>query len=124
MMNTWHTTPPTDLEILFTALKKEFPKLGTYWLNRLEQGYTPQQLAAEMSIDIRQEKRAIEKSLEDAQKALSQSEKLAERELEELRYELEAQNNIAQEKEEKIITLNRIIAQQQEQLNALLGNDD
>ena len=40
MMNTWHTTPPTELETLFTALKEELPKLGAYWLGRLEQRYT------------------------------------------------------------------------------------
>ena len=124
MMNTWHTTPPTDLETLFTALKKELPQFGAYWLNCLERKYTPQQIAAEMAIDIRQEKRQREKELKDAQQAVSQSEELVERQLAVLRSELETQNNIAQEKEEKIIALNRIIAQQQEQLNALLGNDD
>ena len=123
MMNSWHTTPPTELEILFTALKEELPKLGTYWLNCLERGYIPQQLATEMAIDLRQEKRLLEKSLEDAQQALYKSEELAERKLEELRSELEIEKNIAQEKEEKFSALNRIIAQQQEQLNTLLGNE-
>jgi hypothetical protein len=123
MMNAWNTTSPTELEILFTALKEEFPEMGTYWLNCLERRYTPQQLAAEMAIDLRQEKRQQEKELEDAQQALYQSEELFERQLEELRSKLEIEKNIAQEKEEKFIALNRIIAQQQEQLNALLGNE-
>ena len=122
-MNAWNTTSPTELEILFTALKEEFPEMGTYWLNCLERRYTPQQLAAEMAIDLRQEKRQQEKELEDAQQALYQSEELFERQLEELRSKLEIEKNIAQEKEEKFIALNRIIAQQQEQLNALLGNE-
>jgi hypothetical protein len=123
-MNTWHTTPPTDLAILFTALKEEFPKMGAYWLNCLEKKYTPQQLAEEMAIDLRQEKRQQEKKLEDTQQALYRSEELTEHALAELRSELETEKNIAQEKEEKFIALNQIIAQQQEQLNALLGNDD
>ncbi len=123
MMNSWHTTPPTELETLFTAIKEELPKLGAYWLGRLEQGYTPQQLAAEIAIDLRQEKRQLEKELEDAQQALYESEALAERQLEGLRSQLKVEKNIAQEKEEKFIALNRIIAQQQEQLNALLGNE-
>ncbi len=123
MMNSWHTTPPTELETLFTAIKEELPKLGAYWLGRLEQGYTPQQLAAEIAIDLRQEKRQLEKELEDAQQALYEFEALAERQLEGLRSQLKVEKNIAQEKEEKFIALNRIIAQQQEQLNALLGNE-
>jgi len=123
MMNSWHTTPPTELETLFTAIKEELPKLGAYWLGRLEQGYTPQQLAAEIAIDLRQGKRQLEKELEDAQQALYEFEALAERQLEGLRSQLKVEKNIAQEKEEKFIALNRIIAQQQEQLNALLGNE-
>ena len=123
MMNTWHTTPPTELETLFTAIKEELPKLGAYWLGRLEQGYTPKQLAAEIAIDLRQGKRQLEKELEDAQQALYEFEALAERQLEGLRSQLKVEKNIAQEKEEKFIALNRIIAQQQEQLNALLGNE-
>jgi len=123
MMNSWHTTPPTELETLFTAIKEELPKLGAYWLGRLEQGYTPQQLAVEIAIDLRQEKRQLEKELEDAQQALYEFEALAERQLEGLRSQLKVEKNIAQEKEEKFIALNRIIAQQQEQLNALLGNE-
>ena len=97
--------------------------MGAYWLNRLEQGYTSQQLAAEMAIDLRQEKRQQEKELKDAQQALCQSEELFERQLAELHSQLESEKKVAQEKEEKFSALNRIIAQQQEQLNALLGNE-
>ena len=72
---------------------------------------------------MRQENRQLEKELEDAQQALYEFEALAERQLEELRSQLKVEKNIAQEKEEKFSALNRIIAQQQKQLNTLLGNE-
>ena len=123
MMNTWQTTPPTDLETLFSALKEEFPELGTYWLNRLAKGYSPRQLAEEMAIDLRQEKRDRQRALEKSQEALLRLEKSVETLQAEWQKKLDFVENLADEQEEKIQALNRITAQQQTQLNALLGNE-
>jgi len=122
-MNTWHTTPPTDLAIIFTTLKKELPKMGAFWLNRLAKGYSPRQLAEEMAIDLRQEKREWQSKLNDSQTALLQLKTSVEALQAEWQEKLDTAENLADEQKEKIQELNHIVAQQQTQLNALLGND-
>ena len=123
MMNTWHTIYSTDLEILLKALEEELPELGSAWRKRLAQGYTAEALASDMAIDLREQARQAKKSIDDAQQALLQSVEQAKNQQEALEILLEKKESACQALAEKIIALNRIIAQQQEQLNALLGND-
>lgn len=122
-MNSWHIPPPDPLQTIFTTLKEELPRLGSYWLNCLQRGYTASQLATEIAIDLRQEERQAQKKLDDSQQALRQHEEQSEQQIQTLRSQLNAESLLRKERERTIVELNRIIAQQQGQLNTLLGNE-
>ena len=97
--------------------------MGAFWLNRLAKGYSPRQLAEEMAIDLRQEKREWQSKLNDSQTALLQLKTSVEALQAEWQEKLDTAENLADEQKEKIQELNHIVAQQQTQLNALLGSD-
>jgi len=120
MNSSWYP----NLETLFKSLADEFPELGSDWLSHLRQGYTPTALAQEMAIRLREKEREAQAKLSACQETFEDFKRNVEPQERQLRAQLDSKIQAELAQEEKIIRLNRIIAQQQKQLNNLLGNND
>ena len=122
-MNTWFPpTSPSDLERLFIALEEQLPKFGENWLRYSRRGYSPVQLAAEIAIDFHKERDSEQMRLTRLQETLQEKEEHWTMQEAGWQNRLKAIEKQMQDKEEKIRALNRIIARQQEQLNAFLDS--